>query len=382
MYSSCLALMSGLTNPPVENMPNFMDLVDAWKKGDRAALEAEYRLWPPSTSPETELVKQLDARKSLTVDFDLAAEMVSRIRDGRLDLTPKDNSGWYAYTLWALEPLVVPERTPEASRLVMDDEYIKSLEGLFRACLAMSRETHIKQLEIPLASAAPPDEDVRPQIPIQPELTLEPLCAFYLRRAVGYRFVRKILEKHLGIEWMEMARRLGPNQEKSRLSLDEELRRMEALFLGAYAVSARELGMLVALPDSPTPLGSGQGVDEDAAMFLAWAEKGGDGDLERDARMMVPVYHDVSKGMTKVWAVLGWAQRTLEVRFESMPKVRVFDASDLDITANVDVLPREANFSLAFPVTAEVYVPRILNRDEFRTHCDRYKTSSAILKNL
>jgi hypothetical protein len=36
----------------------------------------------------------------------------------------------------------------------------------------------------------------------------------------------------------------------------------------------------------------------------------------------------------------------------------------------------------ASPVTAEVYVERILNREEFRGHCDTYKTLSAIVENL
>jgi hypothetical protein len=40
------------------------------------------------------------------------------------------------------------------------------------------------------------------------------------------------------------------------------------------------------------------------------------------------------------------------------------------------------SLTLVYPVTAEVYVDRILNRDEFRAHCDRYKTPSAILRNL
>lgn len=31
---------------------------------------------------------------------------------------------------------------------------------------------------------------------------------------------------------------------------------------------------------------------------------------------------------------------------------------------------------------AEVYVKKVMNRDEFRALCDRYKTASAILKAL
>ena len=37
---------------------------------------------------------------------------------------------------------------------------------------------------------------------------------------------------------------------------------------------------------------------------------------------------------------------------------------------------------LAYPVMAEVYVNEILDREQFRRHCDTYKTQSAILANL
>ncbi len=37
---------------------------------------------------------------------------------------------------------------------------------------------------------------------------------------------------------------------------------------------------------------------------------------------------------------------------------------------------------IATPVTAEVYVTKILNRDEFRRHCDLHETASAILASL
>jgi hypothetical protein len=37
---------------------------------------------------------------------------------------------------------------------------------------------------------------------------------------------------------------------------------------------------------------------------------------------------------------------------------------------------------LATPVMAEVYVSHLLDRDEFRRHCDRYQTLDRILANL
>ena len=37
---------------------------------------------------------------------------------------------------------------------------------------------------------------------------------------------------------------------------------------------------------------------------------------------------------------------------------------------------------LATPVFAEVYVTKLLNRAEFRRHCDAYQTKAAIVANL
>lgn len=36
----------------------------------------------------------------------------------------------------------------------------------------------------------------------------------------------------------------------------------------------------------------------------------------------------------------------------------------------------------AYPVSAEVYVSHLLNREEFQNHCDQYRTKEEILVNL
>ena len=38
--------------------------------------------------------------------------------------------------------------------------------------------------------------------------------------------------------------------------------------------------------------------------------------------MMVPVFHDVGRDMTKVWAILGWDVRELNVSFSVPPPAR------------------------------------------------------------
>ena len=38
--------------------------------------------------------------------------------------------------------------------------------------------------------------------------------------------------------------------------------------------------------------------------------------------------------------------------------------------------------ALFYPVTAEAYVGDLMDREQFRAHCDRYQTRSEILENL
>ena len=108
--------------------------------------------------------------------------------------------------------------------------------------------------------------------------------------------------------------------------------------------------------------------------------------------MMVPVFYDRQRRQTKVWAFLGWDKGTLNVQFDRPLRVlsceparrRKFRKGPKP--ARSPELP-DVQFSgeqhgLAVPVMAEVYVGQLLNRHEFRRHCDRYGTREAILANL
>jgi hypothetical protein len=89
----------------------------------------------------------------------------------------------------------------------------------------------------------------------------------------------------------------------------------------------------------------------------------------------VPVFYDIGRGKTKVWAILGWATRVLVVSFEHPPTAQVLKGR---VKIRFSAICRQ----IAYPVFAEAYVSRLLNRDEFRAHCDRYKTRDRILQNL
>jgi len=117
--------------------------------------------------------------------------------------------------------------------------------------------------------------------------------------------------------------------------------------------------------------------------------------------MMVPVFHDVGRERTKVWAFLGWDRTLLHVRYEAQPTVvsserdvrprhpaagtgrparRVVPGTDLTAPPRVE-FQREW-CEAATPVFAEVHVERLMDRDEFRRFCDRHPTRDEFLANL
>lgn len=378
-YESYLTLVSRLTNPPA-----YPDLREQLAASDRDGMNVPAKgicFFPPSRAHETELVKKLYGNRPIPENFSLIDEMIKRIQAGDLKLLPTDDSGWYDYQTWALEPLVIPERMPEAAHLALDATYRKQLLELFKGILALTRETHIKQLEIPAAGAAMPPREV--VIRISPELNAEPVASYYFRRAWSYFFIRKVIEGTFGPAALDNMHRLTAAG-SVRPSLVEELRTMESLFYGAHVSVCRQLGVA---PTTSPYIGSGKGNDTDTNVFTAWrGNLASDADIGQDSRMMVPVFYDVQRKKTKVWAFLGWASRPLKVDFDRPPAATIFDTKGMQVQAGAADAPRlvfhDTNYFLAYPVTAEVYVTKILNRDEFRAHCDQHKTRSAILANL
>src|SRR5207247_9072227 len=98
------------------------------------------------------------------------------------------------------------------------------LLDVFKGAQALARETHVKQLEFPAAAMALGDRPKKQPVVlvVRPDLGVEPLPTYYLRRADGYRFVRGVLDDAFGARtWCQMAR-VGPDG-RSDIDLDSEL---------------------------------------------------------------------------------------------------------------------------------------------------------------
>jgi hypothetical protein len=374
-HDACLRLNARLTNPPAG--PGLRD-----GTGRRAFL-------PASRSHEQMLVVRHFGDRPVPDDFDLMTELIRRVRSGEIGLEPTEKSGWSDHQTWSLEPLVVPDRMPEAAHLKFGERYRRHLEDLFRGALALARETHLKGVALAAAGCLPIQQPIR----VRPDLTVEPLLMLFTRRAASYRFVRGVLEEEFGGEALAGMHRLS-QEGPSGPPLSDELTFIEKLFDGAAAAARRELGME-----------SGQGDDEEARTFAFWrANLAADPDVNRDCRMMVPVFFDVQRRKVKVWAILGWRTVPVDVGYATDPVVLGVEREQSPEPGPSDRLsvlqrkfrgqpepqpagPPAVEFSgdryeFAVPVLAEVYVSRVLDRDEFRGHCDRFKTRDAILANL
>jgi hypothetical protein len=378
-YEGYLTLVSRLTNPlSGADLRGPLHTVDS---GGSEFPSKGLSFFPASRSHETDLVKKLYMNQPIPEGFNLVEEMVKRIRSNEIDLAPTASSGWYDYQTWSLETLIAPDRAAEAARLKLEESYRKQLAELFKGVLALTRETHIKQLEIPTPGARGGPEHSVVKISIRPELSAEPLATFYARRAASYRFVRSVIESTFGADAIRSLHRLtaaGP----VKADLAAELDGMEAIFAGAAAAVSRELGLprIVTAAPQAAPGGSS---DTDRRAFHTWARAlNTDPDLGPDARMMVPVFFDRGRGKTKVWVFLGWSQRPVSFWFATPPVVEVTRNGQAAKSSEFETEFGATSVSLAYPVTAELYVDKILDRDEFRRHCDRFKTRSAILKNL
>ncbi len=328
---------------------------------------------PPSRAHETELVKRLYADRPIPEGFDLMDLLVKEVQAGRISLAPTPTSGWYDRQTWSFEPLLRPEATPEGPHLALGTRYRAYLVELFKGLLALTRETHVKQLEHPMCGAT---MCMPEQVPayVQLPLTVEPLPTHYARRADAYAFVRAVLVDTFGPATVATLHRLTVDGPLS-MDLAAELAFMEDLFRGAAEVSRAEIGA----PDS----GTGPEAESSRETYCRWAAAiAADRDLTTDARMMVPVFYDVKRKKSKVWVFLGWTRQTLTAEIATPPR--------LVSTRKLAELPRWNGHvyfqvrggAIHSPVVAEVYVTELLDREQLRRRCDEGKTRSAILASL
>ncbi len=340
-YEAHLRLVARLTNPLVE------EPAALGRPGDHRAV------FPPSRALETDLARQLLGQNPIPSGFDLIGELMRQVEQGQLSLRPGPEAGWYAHQQWCLEPLLRPDQALEAPKVERGVGYQACLREFCRAVLALTRETHVKQLESPRLGCAA----WREKLEVRPSLSLEPQVTYYQRRAESYAFARQVLEEAFGRQALSGLMVRQTWQGPAALPLGQELASMEALFRGCASQSASELGL-------PWPV-----VDRKVAR--GWLKDlSADPDVGQDVRCLVPLYFDEQRRCLKMLAVLGYACRPLDVSYVRPPAV----PQGVEVEFTKDREP------LYYPVAVEVHCRRLLDRDEFRSLCDRYPPTVSSLR--
>lgn len=369
-YLAYLNLTSKLTNPLTN-----CGLANALSSPEWAASGMDIAFFPPSRSHESELMDRVMSGGG-QIGESLIDELLARVKSGQLQLMPTEHSGWYDWQLYALEPLAILERMPEAKHLDTTAKYRKRLDDLFKGLYALTRETHVKQLAMAFGAGMPP-------VTVMPDLRVEPLPSFYLRRASSYAYIRFALQGIFGAEELSKVRRVDPDVQPT-MSLWEEMDYMENLFLGAHAVACEDLGM-----DSFCNLAAIDVARLDPAkeIFLDWRTRVlQDPDVSRDGRMMVPVSVNAA-GEVQVWCFLGWSSAKLKVSFKDGQFGRLVRLSDDGTEEAMEqhlCKVSDATYFAAYPVMCEAWIKpsKVMIRTDFRAHCDRYNNEREIIASL
>jgi hypothetical protein len=380
-YESAAGFFGKLTNPL--NRLSMADVVGVdlsskqavqdWQKSKGIA-QPGVAFFPPSTSRETELFHKLFPM-GVPEGANLMKELVQAIRSGKIDLTPRDDSGWYDHQVYALETMLLPEMGEEHNKLLLTKPYKKRMLEAFAALITKRRETHARQLdEMKVASEAMPRELEE----VRPRLRVEPCPSYYVRTARSYAFLANFLTAALGektLATIHGLRQAGTQQD----DLATELASQRDRFYGLYLISCEDIGYK---PD----LKIGEVTDPEACYQAAseWLARLADEvDLAEDTRVAVPIYVDEIKKTTRLWVTLGVRLTKLEARFVRAPRLKPAEGEGdwkevegWKLHASLHVIPVDE--------FAEVEVPTLAppNREELRKLCDQHKTKEKIIEAL
>jgi len=380
-YEHAAQFFGNLTNPL--NRLSLADLVGVDLSSEQGVKDLQkskginqpgVAFFPPSTSRETELFNKLFPL-GVPEGANLMKELVQAIRSGKVDLTPRENSGWYDHQVYALQTMLLPEVGEEHNKLLLTKPYKKRMLEAFAALITKRRETHARQLDTAAPKSAAPPQELEE---VKPRLRVEPCPSYYVRTARSYAFLQNFLTGTLGEETLKTIHGLRQAGEQ-QADLAAELAAQRDRFYGLYLISCEDIGHKPALKE-------GEVADEEACYKAAedWLAKLADEpDLGEDTRVAVPIYIDPIQKTMRLWVTLGVRLTKLEARFVRTPRLKPAEGEgEWKEVEGWKLHP--ASHLIAVDEFAEVEVPTLSppNREELRRLCDQHKTKEKIVEAL
>lgn len=332
-------------------------LYDRLKATRPAGMFMEFSLLPPSRSVETTLFAE-----DPPPDGDMMAHFIRRIREGKVSLAPKSDSGFYQYQQHALEALLTPDKNPEGQKIAFGEKYLKRLEEAFKTGIAKARETHAKQIGWGVApTSAPPP-------PLKPRFFVEPIVTVYKRYGDMYAFLEREVLPQFPAEALAQARPLKEGGEGDR-PLPEEIATAKRLMYGLYLVGTANLGLT---PDASLPLSAEEraaALSEAKTWLLSYHQ---DARLAADTRVAVPVTvaePTPGRKVIRFWGTAGVTLVKVKAEFVNAP----------------GGAPEPAGYLVAadkFVAFERPYEKGVLSRDEYRQILDTSATFDEAMRRL
>ncbi len=351
-YVQLVGLVSRLTNPLESSLVDRLPVASEAScntLGQAAFLSA-------SETPEVALFEELFPGGP-PPDVNLMDTLVDAIRDGTIDLTPSPDDGWYAHQLFALETLLVTDRSEERAKVAFMSRYKKRLREAFETMLVQHRETHVKQADRAVGVSAP-------AMPPTPHFRVEPLATVYVRHARSYVFLEAALDAVMGESFLDEAVAVSEAGPGSR-TLRDVIGQARDRFFGLYLVSCQDLGLKPSLSQPGDPdQASWPALASDADAWLLGLSS--DPVAAADVRVMIPIAQ-VEPDRWRYWAVIG-VRSTL---------------AGYSYIEGDDVSPPkpEEQARVWLPTEQFLEVERTgtpLTREEFRSLCDQNATAESI----
>lgn len=367
-YDAILALQTRTTNPSGEG---FIGLNGFTPEVLRTPGIRHIALFPPSGSKENALyLKLYDGMETLPQE-NIMHRLIQAIRDGDVDLTPDEQSGWYDYQVHALETLLLPDRAEEGAKLLLSKAYKERLIEAFQTILTKQRELHVGHLYAMDAKTSAPMGEAT----VRPDLALEPTATYYLRTARALRFLENAVQAMLGKEdYATITLASGE-------SLAEALPPVAQLLYGCYFQVCEDIGMAPELLDGEL---TAEDAEEARAKATAWLDP-----MKRheamagDVRYIVPLMIDAAHEHVRYWMTTGIRLVKLEATYASVPRFRlngeILDENEPLEFQGITLDP--ATYYLPVEEFAEATGPNVpLTRAEFRALCDRAGRREAIVR--
>lgn len=267
-------------------------------------------LFPPALLPDQKLFMDLALETRSNIPGGLGKALVKAVKSGRVDYTPKEDSGLYTRQMFEIVPLVLRDN-PEFKKFLLNERYEKLMDEEFISQWVGTRDTHVAHTHFGerLYTCSIPQQE---PIKITPELAVEPFSTCYDRMAESLHFFEKVIVDYFGEKFLDGGRVLN-NGERSKKPMGEEFEEMNLLLKGLEMLAKDSIHQPYEEDNS------GNVARKAAKSWLSGLKQ--DSDLNRNVAIFVPIIRE-DNGRQIAYINAGYKTLKVKVEYKHNPMIK------------------------------------------------------------